>query len=411
MVATDGIKLNPHNPRTHLAGHGRFAAARLPGLKTVPVIVIAGLSEAKKRALALADNRIAQNAGWDRERLAIELASLPEILVLENLDISITGFEPAEIDTLQADFENEAPDPADDLDPSHVAGPAVTRPHDLWQLNQHRLLCGDARHSDAMNRLMGGDRAHMAFLDPPYNMAVRNIVGRGRAKHGEFAMASGEMSRETFTTFLTDTLAIAARTSIAGAVHYVCIDWRHICELVTASREVYGGMLNLITWVKTNAGQGSFYRSQHELIGVFRVGGLPHLNTVELGRHGRSRSNVWRYAGANTSRAGRMDDLRTHPTCKPVAMVADAIKDWTRRDHIVLDTFASSGTTMLAAERVGRCARGVEIDPHYVDVAIRRWQVFTGRDALHVDTGPTFDEIAAERAQSGTSSAKRRARR
>jgi len=221
-------------------------------------------------------------------------------------------------------------------------------------------------------------------------------------------MASGEMSCQAFMAFLTDTLAIATKFSIDGAVHFVCMDWRHICELVTVSRELYGAMLNLVTWVKTNAGQGSFYRSQHELIGVFRVGSCPHLNTVELGRHGRSRSNVWRYAGANTFRAGRMADLRAHPTVKPVAMVADAIKDCTRRDQIVLDTFCGSGTSVLAAERVGRCARGVELDPHYVDVAIRRWQAFTGRDALHVDTGLTFDAIDMERSHSGLTPMRRR---
>jgi hypothetical protein len=224
-------------------------------------------------------------------------------------------------------------------------------------------------------------------------------------------MASGEMSREAYTIFLTDTLAIAARFSIDGAVHFVCMDWRHIGELVTVSREVYGAMLNLITWVKTNAGQGSFYRSQHELIGVFRVGCSPHLNTIELGRHGRSRSNVWRYAGVNTFRAGRMDDLRAHPTVKPIVMIADAIKDCTARHQIVLDTFAGSGTTMLAAERVGRCARGVEIDPHYVDVAIRRWQAFTGRDAVHVDTSLTFDEVATGRPDQAPPLPDRRARR
>ena len=241
---------------------------------------------------------------------------------------------------------------------------------------------------------MGCERAHMAFLDPPYNVRVRDIGGRGQVKHQEFAMASGEMSQSAFTSFLTDTLALAASVSIDGAVHFVCMDWRHIGELVEAGRVAYGAMLNLIAWVKSNAGQGSFYRSQHELIGVFRVGSSPHLNTIELGRHGRSRSNVWKYAGANTFRAGRMDDLRAHPTVKPVALVADAIKDCTHRNHLVLDTFCGSGTTLLAAERVGRQARALEIDPRYVDVAIRRWQAFTGRDAVHVDTGLTFDEMA-----------------
>lgn len=440
MVALDHIKPHPRNTRTHskkqirqiadsiravgfaspvlidengvlLAGHGRLEAARLLGLKTIPAIVIDGLTEARKRALLLADNRIAQSAGWDRERLASELASLPELLVEDGLDITVTGFEPAEIDALHADFEDEASDPADDFDPSHLAGPAVTRPNDFWQLGKHRLLCGNALDSTHLNRLMECERAHVAFLDPPYNVAIRSIVGRGHAKHREFAMASGEMSPEAFTTFLTETLALAAQVSIDGAVHYVCMDWRHIGELIAAGRAVYDTMLNLVTWVKSNAGQGSFYCSQHELIGVFRVGRSPHLNTVELGRHGRSRSNVWKYAGANTFRAGRMDDLRVHPTVKPVSMVADAIKDCTHRNHIVLDTFYGSGTTLLAAERVGRSARGMEIDPRYIDVAIRRWQAFTGRDAVHIETGLTFEEVAGGRLDSPPARSNRRAKR
>jgi len=435
LVAVDQIKPHPKNARTHsrkqiqqiaasiraigfaapvlidengvlLAGHGRLEAARLLGLRTIPAIVVADLTEARKRALLLADNRIAQSAGWDREGLASEFAILPQLLVEDGLDMSITGFEPAEIDALLADFEDDTSDPADDLDPSLLAGPIVSSTGGLWQLGNHRLLCGDARDSTHFKRLMGRDRAHMAFLDPPYNLAIRGIVGRGRVKHGEFAMASGEMSPEAFTTFLTETLGLAAEFSIDGAVHYVCMDWRHTGELVAAGRAIYDEMLNLVVWVKSNAGQGSFYRSQHELIGVFRVGRSPHLNTVELGRHGRSRSNVWKYAGANTFRAGRMDDLRAHPTVKPVSMVADAIKDCTRRNHIVLDTFCGSGTTLLAAERVGRRACGMEIDPRYVDVAIRRWQAFTGKDVVHID-GLTFEEVADARHDSAPASSQR----
>jgi DNA modification methylase len=377
-----------------LAGHGRLEAAKLLRLKAIPAIVVDGLSNARKRALLLADNRIAQSAGWDRERLANELIILPDLLIEDGLDITLTGFEPAEIDALLADFADEAADPADTIDPTHFAGPAVSRSGDFWQLGKHRLLCGDARDISHLTRLMGREHAHMAFLDPPYNVRVRDIGGRGQVKHQEFAMASGEMSQSAFTGFLTHTLGTASQASIDGAVHFVCMDWRHIGELVAAGTKVYGAMLNLVTWVKSNAGQGSFYRSQHELIGVFRVGNAPHLNTIELGRHGRSRSNVWKYAGANTFRAGRMDDLRAHPTVKPVALVADAIKDCTQRNQLVLDTFSGSGTTLLAAERVGRQARALEIDPRYVDVAIRRWQAFTGKDAVHIDTGLTFEEAA-----------------
>src|SRR5262245_18388219 len=420
------IKPNTRNPRTHskkqirqiadsiqavgfaapvlidedgmlLAGHGRLEAARLLGLKTIPGIVIDGLTEARKRALLLADNRIAQSAGWDRERLASELISLPELLVEDGLDISVTGFEPAEIDALLADFEDDVSDPADDIDPAFLSGPAVTRQGDLWRLRKHQLLCGDARETQHLARRMGGERAHMAFLDPSHSLRVGGIVGRGQTKHQTFVMASGEMAAPASTSFLIDTLTVAARASIDSAVHFVCMEWRHIGELVEAGPVAYAVVLNLIAWVKSNAGQGSFYRSQHELIGVFRVGESPHLNTIELGRYGRSRSNVWKYAGANTFRAGRMDDLRAHPTVKPVALVVDAIKDCTQRGGIVLDTFSGAGTTLLAAERVGRHARTLEIDPRYVDVAIRRWQAVTGRDAVHSESGLTFEESAAAR--------------
>jgi len=328
LMPIDQIRPHPHNARTHskrqvrqiaasidalgyaapvlvdesnvlIAGHGRLEAAKLLGMSTVPAIVISGLSEAKKRALLLADNRIGQSAGWDRELLVAELAALPELLLEDDLDISVTGFEPAEIDALHADFE-DASDPADEIEDSCLDGPAVTQRKDLWQLGKHRLLCGDARNSNDLRRLLDGERAHMAFLDPPYNVAIGNVVGRGAVKHGDFIMASGEMSRDAFIIFLNQTLNAAAKASIDGAVHFACMDWRHIEELLTASRSVYGAMLNLIAWVKTNAGQGSFYRSQHELIGVFRVGAATHLNTIELGRHGRNRSNVWHYAGANT---------------------------------------------------------------------------------------------------------------
>ena len=243
---------------------------------------------------------------------------------------------------------------------------------------------------------MGNDRAAMAFLDPPYNVRVRDIVGRGRVKHAEFAMASGELSRAQFVEFLKVTLAAAAAVSRDDAMHYVCMDWRHLAELIEASESVYDTMLNLIVWVKSNGGQGSFYRSQHEHIGVFRVGEVPHLNNIDLGRHGRTRTNVWHYAGINTFRAGRLDELKSHPTCKPIAMIADAMKDCTRRGDVVLDTFCGSGTTILAAERVGRRAYTLELEPRFVDVAIKRWQAFSRKDAVHAETGLTFEETVCK---------------
>ena len=236
-----------------IAGEGRWQAALSLGMTSIPAIMIDGLSEAKKLALMLADNRIAQDAGWDRERLAIELAALPELLIADGLDVSVTGFEPAEIDILHADFEDPANDPADEIDASCLDSPPITRIGDLWRLGKHSLLCGDARNADDLDRLLGGDRAHTAFLDVPYNVKVSSIGGRGAKKHREFAMASGEMPREDYIVFLVEALGMAAAVSVDGAVHFVCMDWRHIEELVTSSREVYGGMLNLIGWARRSS--------------------------------------------------------------------------------------------------------------------------------------------------------------
>ena len=384
-----------------IAGHGRYQAAKLLGLPNVPAIVVTGLSLAQRRALAIADNKIAENAGWDRERLAVEIPELTDLLSAEGLDISILGFEPVEIDQLQTDFELESSDPQDSIESSWFDMAPVSRLGDLWVLGNHRLMCADARCADDVSKLMTNCCVDLAFLDPPYNVRIGGVVGRGKIKHREFAMASGEMSSPDFVRFLSTTLDAAASVSREGAVHFVCMDWRHIGELLAAAKPVYGATLNLVVWAKTNSGQGSFYRSAHELIGVFRVGETAHLNNIELGRHGRSRSNVWHYAGVNAFRAGRMDELRSHPTAKPVALVADAIKDCTRRGDIVLDTFSGSGTTIMAAERVGRRAYAMEIEPRYVDVAIHRWQAFTRKDAVHAVSGQTFDQLAAQHA--GTS--------
>jgi DNA modification methylase len=260
------------------------------------------------------------------------------------------------------------------------------------------LLCGDAREASHFRKLMGNELAAMVFADPPYNVCIKSVQGRGTIKHAEFAMASGEMSKAQFTAFLIDTLGHAANYSVDAAIHYVCMDWRHLEEMLAAGKEVYFELKNLVVWNKTNAGQGSFYRSQHELIFVFKNGDGPHTNNVELGQHGRNRSNVWTYAGVNSFRAGRMDELSVHPTVKPVALVADAMRDCSRRGDIVLDPFMGSGTTILAAERVGRRGYGLELDPRYVDAAIRRWQRFARRDAIHKHTGKTFDDVAAARA-------------
>jgi DNA modification methylase len=316
---------------------------------------------------------------------------LPQV----DLTLDITGFEPPEIDGLMGDLVDREEDPADQL--PKLSEPAVSQRGDFWLLGRHRLLCGNATDPADVETLMGEERAAMVFTDPPYNRRARSIQGRGRIKHQNFIVGAGEMSEEEFTTFLSCALGFAANHSLPGSLHYVCIDWRHIGEMLAAGREVYTELKNIVVWNKTNAGQGSFYRSQHEFIFVFRSGDAPNLNNVELGRHGRNRSNVWTYPGTNTFRAGRMTDLSAHPTVKPVALVADAMKDCTRRGDIVLDPFLGSGTTVLAAERVGRRGYGLELDPLYADAVIRRWQRESKCDAILKATGQTFDEVAAQR--------------
>jgi DNA modification methylase len=379
-----------------LAGHGRLEAARLEGIDSVPAIRFDHLTEPQKRAYLIADNRIAEQAGWDRETLAIELGELAELLPAEQIDLSITGFETAEVDLLLADMAPSQLTPEDAL--PILPKTMVARPGDLWRLGNHRLLCGDARDSDDVERALGGKQAAACFCDPPYNVRVGSIGGRGRHRHPEFAFASGEMSRPQFRKFLTQTLGNGVRVSAEGAVHFVCMDWRHIEDLIAVGRELYGDVLNIVVWVKSNGGQGSFYRSQHEFVVVFRVGEQPHRNNVKLGRFGRNRSNVWTYAGVNAFGKGRKEALAAHPTVKPVTMVADAVLDCTARGDVVLDQFAGSGTTILAAEKVGRIAVGIEYEPRYVDVTILRWQRMTKLEAILSGDGRSFEEVGAARA-------------
>jgi DNA modification methylase len=392
--------MNPVIADDHLrvvAGSARLEAARQLGLQRIPVIRVSHLSETELRAYALADNKLVEKGGWDREALAIELEELQVALPKIGLDLDITGFDPGEVDAIMTDFAESA-DPADEVPDANI-GPSIAKPGDLFILNGHRILGGDARDPAAYKRLMKGDLANMAFLDPPYNVKVLgHMGGRGRVKHREFTCASGEMTSTQFTKFLEQSLGLCAANTSAGSIHFVCMDWRHASELLQAGAATYDTLLNLCVWVKTNAGQGSFYRSQHELVFVFKHGGAPHINTFGLGQNGRSRSNVWRYAGVNTFRAGRMDELKMHPTVKPVALVVDAMRDCSRRGSVILDAFAGSGTSIMAAEQIGRRAFCMELDPAYVDVAIRRWQRFTGCDAVLEDGGATFDDLAAVRA-------------
>lgn len=377
-----------------IAGHGRIEAARSLAMAEVPTIRLDHLSPAERRAYLLADNRLAELAGWDTDLLALELQGL-EALDLD-FDLELTGFDGAELERLLGPTVDAAADPEDQI--PEAMGPAVTRPGDVWVLGSHRLHCGDARDPLAYETLMAGDLARMVFADPPYNVAIDGHAGgKGRIARRPFIMASGEMSSEEFTTFLTETLSAMAGASTDGAIAFICMDWRHLPELLAAGAVAYDEMKNLIVWTKDNGGLGAFYRSQHELIGVFKKGRAPHVNTFGLGETGRYRTNVWSYPGVNSFAPGRDEALAWHPTVKPVAMVADAIRDVSHRGEIVLDAFGGSGTTLIAAHRTGRRARLLELDPLYCDVICRRWAAASGEAAVLEACGQSFGAIDQER--------------
>ncbi len=419
--ATADISASPRNARTHdrrqirqivesirafgftnpllidegnvlIAGHGRLAAAKQLEMTQLPVIRVEHLSETQKRGLMLADNKIAMNAGWDQNLLATELADLSSMALDFNVDL--TGFEVGEIDVILGANDQAQTEKPEQVALPDLGQPIVTQAGDLWQLGPHRVLCGDARLEENMSLLMGSDKANAGFTDPPYNVQINgHVSGKGRIRHREFSMASGELSVEAFTAFLKTTLGLAGQYSAENAVWFCCMDWRHMGEMLDAGQVAFGSFLNLCVWAKTNGGMGSLYRSQHELVFVFRKGKASHRNNVQLGRYGRNRTNVWTYAGVNTFRAGRMEELQAHPTAKPVQMVKDALLDVTRRGDIVLDPFLGAGATLIAAELSGRCLRGLEIDPAYVDVTLRRWCAETGEDPVRVPDGAKFSAL------------------
>jgi DNA modification methylase len=418
-----GLTPNPRNARTHserqiaqimgsidqfgftnpvlvdcegmiLAGHGRVEAARRLGLETVPTIPLEGLTAQEMRAYVLADNKLALNSGWDPEILKIEIGELSALDL--SFEIDLTGFGAGEIDVILSGGEIDAADDeaASTLTPPKTA--PVTRRGDVWILGKHRLLCGDSREASSFETLMGEEKARMVFSDPPYNVRIDGFVGgSGTVKHAEFAMASGEMTKGEFVAFLTCVFANQAAVSLDGALHYQCMDWRHMGEMLEAGESVYSDLKNLCVWTKDNGGMGAFYRSKHELVFVWKVGDAPHLNNVELGKNGRYRTNVWDYRSA--SKTGAEAELAMHPTVKPVPMIVDAIKDATRRGEIVLDAFGGSGSTLIAAQRCGRYARLVEYEGGYCDVTIGRWERQTNQKAILEETGETFAQVKARR--------------
>lgn len=379
---------------TILSGHGRVEAANELGLETIPVRIILGLTEAEKRAYVIADNKIALLSKWDDKLLKAEM----EILIQDDFDIETTGFSTAEIDIMFDGVVEPVGGNPDDLQEEDIAEEVVSREGDLWRLGNHYLLCGNALDPNCYKAVMQDDQSQMVITDPPYNVPINgHVCGSGKTKHKEFAMASGEMSPSEFTGFLNVGLSHIHAFAQDGAIVYIFMDWRHLTEVHDAARPLFGSPFQFCVWAKDNGGMGTFYRSQYELIFVFKKGDAAHINNFELGQHGRYRTNVWSYPGVNTFKGKGRELLALHPTVKPVSMIADAIRDCSHRKGIVLDPFAGSGTILIAAERTGRRARAIELDPQYVDVGIMRWQRVTGKQAILAATGQTWEQVRAER--------------
>ena len=392
------ILVDEHNEI--IAGHARLEAARLAHLPQVPVIRLGHLSAAQKKAYRIADNKLAELGTWSVENLQLEFQELEKSAL--DFSLNITGFDMGDFDLILEGKEAKA-DPKVNNIPFIPDDEIDSKEGDIWHLGEHRIICGNSLQKDTLSQLMEDKKADMVFTDPPYNVKINgHVCGAGNVQHKEFKFASGEMTSEEFTQFLKTSFELLCAFSKDGSLHYICMDWRHIKEIMTAA-EVYDQFKNLCVWRKDNAGMGSFYRSQHELIFMFKHGKEPHINNVELGIHGRYRTNVWNYAGVNTPSAENAEKRAMHPTVKPVELIKDAILDASNRGGVVLDAFLGSGSALIAAEKAGRICYGVELEPKYVDTAIRRYESLGGkRAAIHMDSGKTYQELlAAKRAEGG----------
>lgn len=382
-----------------IGGEGVFEIAKACGFTEVPTVRVDHLNETDTRLLRLALNRIAEESGWDTIELTEEWRELQPLAM--DLGYEVSGFVTPEIDSLLHQPPSKEREDADDQRVEIGSpGSEVSRLGDLWELGDHLVLCGSSLDMENLQRLMGDDLARMVLTDQPYNVKIQgNVGGLGKHKHREFVQASGEMDEAQFTQFLTTSIATLSAFCRDGALLYMFMDWRHQWEILSGIRAANLTMVNMAVWAKTSPALGAFYRSQHELCFIARKGKAQHKNNIDLGRWGRTRSNVWSYAGVNSFGAGRDEQLAMHSTCKNVSMLVDAIRDASDRGEIVLDGFLGSGSTLIAAERTGRICRGLELDPLYVDTIVHRWERVTGGTAVLRGTGETMVQVAERRQQ------------
>lgn len=358
---------------TILAGHGRVEAAKLLGMEAVPTICIDHLSEDQIRAYILADNRLAEKSGWDKSILATELEYL--LTIESEIEITTTGFEYAEVEQLIAKPDEQSPD--DDV--PDLQDLAVSKMGDIWLLGEHRVYCGDATLAASYDALMSGKKAAMTFTDPPYNIDYKGGEQKKRRK------ILNDNLGDQFGTFLFNVCQnVLSRTE--GAV-YICMASSELDTLQQAFLKAGGHWSDFLIWVKNNftLGRSDYQRQYEPILYGWREG-----ETHQW--HGRrNQGDVWFF-----DKPSRSD---IHPTMKPIGLVMRAIRNSSSKGEIVLDPFLGSGTTLLAAERIKRVCFAMELDPLYVDAAIRRWQNYTGREAVHADTGLTFNVTSKQQGE------------
>lgn len=377
-----------------IAGHGRFSAATLMGLETVPVIVLSHLTDAQKKAYRIADNKISETGGgWNEELLIQELKDLE---LDDNLDIQMTGFTTIEVDTMLNGKTGKGVTEKENIAPFVPDDEIVSKVGDLWQIGKHRLLCGSSLEESNFYRLMDGKLADIISQDPPFNIPAKTIGSSGKTKHNDFQMAAGEMTPAEFTQFLKDNFSLCSKYAKKTALSYQWMDYRHCREMLDAGETSFGRLVNICVWIKPTGGMGKLYRSQHEFCFVFSNGDNHYIDNVELGKHGRYRTNCWHY-GSVGGFGVHKSDLVLHPTVKPYEAIKDLLLDASPRNGIVLDSFIGSGTSFVAAEKAKRICYGIELEPKYCDTAIRRMQNLFGIDAIHVDSGRTYSELLAEK--------------
>lgn len=381
-----------------LAGHGRVEAAKRNGETVVPTLR-ANISGPRSRLYALADNRIAELSTWDETSKAEEFRDLR--LEVPDLDLTLSGFEHPVIELAIASLEQTDWSDLDKV-PEVPAVTPVTRLGDIWDYrNGHTLVCGDSTQLETVTAAVNGETVQLVEEDFPYNLRAREYSGKGRNQHGDFQMAAGEMNRNQFRDFLAGSYEAVIPHLADGALLFGFMDWKHIADLLDAGEQSAFELKNVVVWDKGKGGMGALYRSAHELVAVFKHGKGPHTNNIMLGKHGRDRHNIWRYAGMNRFGAGRDRALALHGTVKPVEMICDILLDASKVGDVVFDGFSGSGTTLIAAEKMGRRGKVVELDPRYCDVAIGRFARAFGEEPVERHSGLTFAEHAADRASAG----------